>query len=413
MVLLAPMVACRPDATPPAPSAEPLRATPASAPPASPSASANSPAPVRTHEPGTVPALPVRKQAAAAAPAAAPTFTRLPAAKSRKPREKIDQVSFAGKGTLVALSSASGIEFVDAVTGAGFMVNQASVEAFAFSADESLLAVSAGGQVTLWDVAKGAVRHTWPGGGANLVFSADGTKLARAGESLLAVHDTATGKEIMRSTPDFNPFGLAFGANGKELVVTGNNIQVAVLSLDTGSPLPGGGGADTGATFGIALSPDGRWAAAGSPAGHGMEVFDVHAWAPRRIVVVPEGACREHVSPAFSPNGKFVFAYGGQRWIKGFEAGSWKPYASYHAPPGRDIASAAADLSRVVVTREDGRGAVVVNVSNNAETSLERAFEDSPAYAMSADGLHVAGIAGGAARLWSARTGKVEYEEQP
>jgi WD40 repeat protein len=196
-------------------------------------------------------------------------------------------------------------------------------------------------------------------------------------------------------------------------VVTGNNTQVAAFAIDGGAKLPGGGSGDTGGTFGIALSPDGRFAAASAPAGHGLQVFDVHAWSPRTLVVVPEGACKEHVSPVFSPNGRFVFAWGGSRWVKGFEAGSWKPYASYHAPPGREVVAAAADLSRVVVTREDGRDAMLVNVGNGAETKLERAFAESATYAISDDGQHVAGTAGNVVRVWSAKTGRIEYEEQP
>jgi WD40 repeat protein len=283
------------------------------------------------------------------------------------------------------------------------------------------LAVSeSGGRVTLWDVGKGALRHTWSGGGSAMVFSPDGKRLAIAAASAdilvaggsVAVRDTASGSEVARASTDATPFGVALGANGEDLVVETNNTSVAVYSAADGKKLGGGGSAETGATFGIALSPDGRWAAASAPAGHGLQVFDVHAWGPRTLVVVPEGACLEHVAPEFSPNGRLVLAYGGQRWVKAFEAGTWKPYASYHAPPARELARAAPDVSRVVVTSAGGRDPAVVTVATNAEIKLERPLEDA-SFAISADGLHVAASAGGAVRVWSAKTGRVEYDEGP
>jgi hypothetical protein len=115
------------------------------------------------------------------------------------------------------------------------------------------------------------------------------------------------------------------------------------------------------------------------------------------------------VNPEFSPNGRFVFAYGGARWVKGFEVGSFKPYASYHAPPGVSLERASADLSHVVVTKEEPKRALVVEVGNNAETALERSF-DASSYALSQDGAFVAAVNGPAVRVWSSKTGRVVYE---
>ncbi len=217
---------------------------------------------------------------------------------------------------------------------------------------------------------------------------------------------------------------ISFGAGGKELVVVKNNTSVEVYSADTGAKLPGGGDAQTGATFGMTLSPDGRWAAAGAPDGHGLQVFEVHAWSARTLVVI--ATCREHVFPDFSPDGRFVFAYGGARWVKGFEVGTFKPYASYHAQEGRAVTGSAADLSRVVVAadtegkppppagaRRAGRGPAVVTVGDNAETPLERPFGDDAYYYVSTDGALVAASEGASARVWSARTGRVTYDQAP
>jgi hypothetical protein len=144
-------------------------------------------------------------------------------------------------------------------------------------------------------------------------------------------------------------------------------------------------------------------------------VFDVHAWGPRTLAVLEDtpDACQHHIGPSFSPDGRIVLAESLGRWVKGFEVGSWRPYASYHAPPGRALASAAADLTRVVVTRADGSAPAVVTVANETEVALERPFAEESTYTISPDGLHVAGVSKGAMRLWSAKTGRIEYEEAP
>ena len=415
--LLAQSIACRPDRAPP-PAASAAPAVSSTAPPAA-SSGAPDAAPAITHEPGTVPPPPSARRVAPPPDAAAaplPVFARLPAAKSRKSTDKLSyQVGFPGKGALVAVSSPGRLDVVDATTGAGYSITGAAGEgspSYVLSPDESLLALSEGdGRVTLWDTAKGAIRYMWTGGGPYTLFSADGKRIAMVADTQVWVRDTATGKDIMHATTEMPAFGLAFGAGGKELVLTENNVQVEVYSVETGAKLPGGGDVQTGATFGVAVSPDGRWAAGSAPDGHGLQVFDVHAWGPRTLVVI--SSCKEHVGPVFSPNGRFVYAYGGRLWVKGFEVGSFKPYASYHAPEGREVESAAADLSRVVVTRGEGRGAVVVNVSTGAETPLERAFERDASYVLSEDGALVAGTSGALVRVGSAKTGRITYEQAP
>jgi WD40 repeat protein len=136
-------------------------------------------------------------------------------------------------------------------------------------------------------------------------------------------------------------------------------------------------------------------------------VFDVHAWGPRQLVTV--NACEEHITPFFSSDGRRVFARGGTRWIKGFETGTWKPYASYHARAGEEVDTVADDLSRVAVTR-GGADPGVVTVETGAVVKLARPLPEQTSYVMSPDGLLVAGAMDGVARVWSAKTGAVLYE---
>lgn len=366
------------------------------------------------HEPGSLPPLPSSHPGPSAhptePPGAPPLFSRLAVpAKSRKAEQTPRSAGFVGRGATLAITFDRGVDFIDPQKGTGFsLTTHARVTLQAMSADESLVAVADDtGRTTLWDTRKGSLRRAWPAAGETMVLAADGAKLAMAGPALV-VWDTATGAEALR-VEDTSAFGMAFGANGKELVATTNNIVVAAYDLKTGAKLSEGG-AQTGGTFGIDVSPDGRWAAASAPDGHGMQVFDVHAWGPRQLVVIE--ACSEHIFPRFSRSGRFIFAFAGSLWVKGFEAGTWKPYASYRAPAGRELASAADDLSRVVVTREQ-RAPVVVTVETKAETKLDGAFEEPASYEISADGLFVAAALSGAARVWSTKTGRLVYEVHP
>lgn len=309
-----------------------------------------------------------------------------------------------GRDETVAIVNGRGVDLIDAVktTGLSF-VTSAAVQAYAMTGDGALVAVADSARTTLWDTRRGALLHTFPLAAQSLVFSSDGKRLAAGGDTLV-VWDTATFAEAMRRA-DTNVFVAAFAA-GDRVVASSNNVDVSVYDLESGAKLSEGS-AQTGATFGIDLSPDGRWAAAAAPDGHGMQVFDVQAWRPRQLVTIT--SCEEHVGVRFSRDGRFVFAHGGPRWVKGFEAGTWKPYASYHAVVGRAVDSAADDLSRVTVTR-DGRAPVVVTVQTKAEVKLDSPFEEATRYELSASGLFVAAALNGSARVWSAKTGRVVYE---
>jgi WD40 repeat protein len=302
---------------------------------------------------------------------------------------------------------AHGLLVVDVAKGAGFMITtHAEPQSFALSGDESSLAVSDGsGRVTLWDTRKGALLRSFPLGGDPVALSPDGSTLVAGGQSLLA-WDTRAGTELLH-LPDTQAYDFGFADGGQE-IVTASSTQVVTYDR-SGKVKPGGGGAETGGTFATIVSPNGRFAASSAPDGHGLQVFEVHSWGPRQLVVID--ACEEHVWPHFSQNGRLVFAKGGPRWVKGFEVGSFKPYASYHATGGRELAAFADDLTRVVVTRA-GVDAAVVVVETKAEIKLEKAFGEEAGYSFSGDGRFIAGSAGKTVRVWDAKTAKVIHEIQ-
>lgn len=305
------------------------------------------------------------------------------------------------------------MSLLDPSTGAGFALSEPDVSSVEPSPDGKVLAALRSDRVTLWDTDAGTLLHTFVEPVSALAFSPDGKKLATTDETIVVVRDASSGAELRRFTPELATHGLTFSRGDAELLLMSSYTRISVYSTATGTELRGGGGADTTATFALIVSGDGRFAAASAPAGHGLQVFDVHAWGPRTLVTLPEGACDQHIFPSFSANGRLVFAAGGERWVKAFDVGSWKPNSSYHAAPGRLVAARADDLSRVVVTRADRSDAVVVNVSNTAETKLAKPLPAEASYAMSADGLWVAGTHETTVRVWSSKTGAVQYEESP
>jgi hypothetical protein len=365
------------------------------------------------HQPGTLPPAPSAHKASAPpsgapqAPAAPPTFALI--AKLDATRKVEAQASLSarwsnGGGTL-GLPLEKELLVLDLAKASGYSITtHAPAKAFSLSRDEAQIAVlDASNRVTLWDTRKGTLLRTFPLGAEPLVLSPDGRTLAAGGEGLVA-WDTQTGDELVHLL-DTQVFEIVFSDDGKELL-TANSVQVTIYDR-SGKTLPGGGSADTGATFATTLAPNGRWAAASAPAGHGMQVMDVRSFKPRQLVEI--SSCEEHVWPHFSPNGRLLFAMGGSRWVKGFEVGSFKPYASYHATPGRELVAFADDLTRVVVTR-GGKGAVLVVVETKAEIPLEKGFTEDAAYAFSADARYLSGEAGKVLKLWEAKTGKLLYE---
>ena len=304
----------------------------------------------------------------------------------------------------MAVRTDTGMDVMDA-TGAGFTVTASGVGDYASSPDESQLAL-AGDELSLWDLKAGKLIHSWPGSASSIVFSGDGKHLA-AGLDGVSVFDTASGKTLFHTTYEGPVNEIVLNQDGTEVIIMSNYVDVSGWLVPSGAKIANGS-AQTGATFGMDLSSDGRWAAAAAPDGHGLQVFDVHAWGPRQLI--DNVSCQEHLSVSFTRNSKLVHGHGGLRWIKAFEVGTWRPYASYHASPGRVVYAAADDMSRVVVADEKTGEAWVVTVETRAEVKLEKPFSAETYYFMSSDGLHVSSGDDNTMRIWSAKTGKIVYE---
>jgi RNA polymerase sigma factor (sigma-70 family) len=194
------------------------------------------------------------------------------------------------------------------------------VVAVAFSPDgKRLVAATADGSITIWDVASGkevarlhagaaTVLRGTPAGG--VAFTPDGKRLASAGpDNVVRLWDVATGKEVSRSEGGKAPRAVAFSPDGKLLVTSGGDGTARLWDAASGREVrhlaaPEGG-------TGLAFSPDGMRLAVAS-GDRVVRLWDVLTG--RETVQIGKqqeaGAPATAGGVAFSPDGKLLAASG-------------------------------------------------------------------------------------------------------
>lgn len=378
------------------------------------------------HQPGTVPTTIASAQAKSAddaketkeppPPPVEPRFEQKGAQAGRRSARAVTSVSLLDSRR-IALVSRGQVEVVDVTDGTSAVLTVgALVESLDLRA-ERFATADASNRVILWDLGGKTPPRAWKVApkvsdydtDVPLVISRDGSRVAYGTRELI-VWDAESGKELSRTPREF--FISQLTVTQRQIGSVHNYQVIQVADADNPTKVTAEATFQTGGTFGVALSPDMKWAAGAAPDGHGMQVADLRVPAAVRSLV--DGTdCRHHIYVAFSSDSRYVYAHYGQDRVKGFETGTWKPYASYAVGGGRTIAAMADDLGRVVVVKDDLAPTVVV-VSTQKETPLERPFETPSSYSMSEDGSVIVGTdERRAARVWSARTAKVIYEIVP
>ena len=216
-------------------------------------------------------------------------------------------------------------------------------------------------------------------------------------------------------------------AVGDELVATTEmNVRARAWSLSDGAERANVS-FDTGATFSVAVSPDGRFAAGSAPAGHGLQAAAFsRPDEPRQLI--GDTTCDAHIFPRFSADSTLLVARGGPRWVRAFETASFAPHATYRAPDGWVLVADADDLARVLVYDTLAKRLRIVVLSDRRQVELAEPkrigapgapppkgaeawaeAHESWSFTFSSDGALLVGAGPEGITVWNAAEGRVTY----
>ncbi len=312
--------------------------------------------------------------------------------------KRINCIDLDAAGARIAAGSADGhLRILDARTGAllaELRDGAADIRALAFSPDGSRIASASDDTlVRLWDLATGERQHVlrgharevsctafspdgtllatgaldrtvrvWDAGNGDLLalhwghdesvnalaFSPDGARIASGSEdATLRVWDAQAMDVVLRTWV----LSMALGADGATIVTGTWNGRVQSWDAATGAPLldlPG----DVQAVLAVALSPDGRWIAAGG-AGEGR----IGMWDATSGVRAArfQRACRDVRALAFAPDGRRLACAGEETvWVLDAASGAELLALRGHAGPVTSVAFSP-DGRRIASGSEDGR----------------------------------------------------------
>jgi WD40 repeat protein len=283
-----------------------------------------------------------------------------------------------GDGSVVATARARGpFRLWEAATGRqrGEIDAGEGAQPLGLLRDGRTLVTSGSGRVRLWDLPTGSQRRQFrtplsPYGGRTCV-SPDGKILAgpvEGEEGVVGLVELATGKVLHRlAGHDRRPWDSAFSPDGRAFVAWGLDRSAHVWDVSGGRrlrrfPLGTGAGAirpDRRDVYAVALSPDGRLLAYGSPDSENRHVA-LHDLATGGLVRAFDKLPDRVSALAFSPDG-WTLAWGGKRdaTLHLVELATGRERASFHghrgpvlslafSADGRTLVSGSADTTALV-----------------------------------------------------------------
>jgi hypothetical protein len=184
-------------------------------------------------------------------------------------------------------------------------------------------------------------------------------------------------------------------ARGGRVAVVNDTLSYARIDL-TSCKTEEEGWTRTGGTFPTRVSPDGAWVAASDRDGHELAVYATQPF--RRVATLASvTSCDEHIIPSFSPDGRVLWARGGNRWFASFRVGDFKSIARYRPPGGKPV-EGAVELpnGKQLALRRAGRYALVDLPSGREVCRLDSTvpIQASP------DASHFAGVRRDAVAIW-------------
>jgi WD40 repeat protein/serine/threonine protein kinase len=295
-------------------------------------------------------------------------------------------LSVAGPGNLQLWELPGGKEINPAV---GFRDESHRVLRIAFSPDGRRVLVSARDNLMrLWDVASGRELHRLelPQTIWGVAFSADGRQLLGAGGNHMALWDAQSGQEVRRFAGARGIWDAALSGDGHRVVTGGTDGAVRLWDVESGRELNYLRG-HSGEVYGVALAPDGRAAVSGGLDGT-ARLWDLETGHERHL---PQAGGDRVWSVAFSPDGGHVAA--GDRdgfvrlWDVSGKAPRRRPLLKWHADAVRSLAFA--PDGQMLASADWGR-IILWDVASGAKRHEWQFPEPVEGVAFAADGRHLA-----------------------
>jgi WD40 repeat protein len=286
----------------------------------------------------------------------------------------------------------------------------------AFSARGERLAICGeGARVAVHRLADGALlaemdAHGAPRDGGTLsdcvvAFSPDASLIAASTESLDRRHVRvwrATGALVHDFVDPPRAHSLAFSQDGRRLVAAG--IGLAVWEMGSGRLLSRPDTYYDGSFGHVTVSPDGRFAAEQSGAGHTMPLYNVWPWRRVSTVLAVQDCSKGHIGwPGFSNGGDVVTAEAQGQWYA-YRTGPTVPrLARFTLPPDVPKSELSKDGSTVLAVTE--REVSVWDAATGRK--LRKLDPRATGWQLSPDGRQVAATTEAALFVWSVADGSV------
>jgi WD40 repeat protein len=349
--------------------------------------------------------------------------TRKPVFTLKGHKKRVNSVAYSPDGKrLASASDDQTIKLWDPATGQELhpLRGKAMVGTVAFAPDGKRLA-SDSNTLDVWDVDTGQVLLSIPtqaGRLRGMTFSRDGKRLASVTAFDATVWDATTGRQLQKMTAIHPPFHcVALSPDGRFLAAgSGPDNEPGEARLwdaATGRELLSLRGQVVVSS--VAFSPDGRYLATAGALDRTVKVWDLFAWGEpdgQPVVLALKGAAQGHAGCTFSPDGRRFAAAAeaphqtGDIALRDSRSGQVQRTLTGHK--GGVLATAFRDRGRELVSAGADRTLRVWDLGTGKEkASFGWRMGALAVVGFSPDGKHFVGLErGGKFHLWDTTTGR-------